>query len=144
MSKKFTIINVNEAGEITNRNNLKELFTLKKGRYMVEVSGADKRSLQQNKYIHAVLIPEFRKALNSVGYGEVKTDEQAKLVMKSMFLTREFPSETGGKPVHFVQDTSALTKEEMGVLIEEVIAFAAENMNYQIPFPGEILTLDYE
>lgn len=144
MSKQFIITRI-EDGVIQDISKLVRLCApLKDGKYEFSVSKVSKRSNPQNRYLHGVLIPEFRKALNSVGYGEVKTDEQAKLVMKSMFLTREFPSETGGKPVHFVQDTSALTKEEMGVLIEEVIAFAAENLSYQIPYPGEVLTLNYE
>lgn len=130
-------------GRVQNRKPLTVLLqSLKDGRYLLEITKPDKRSLQQNKYLHAVLIPEFRKALNSVGYGEVKTDEQAKLIMKSMFLTRE--TTNGEKPVHFVQDTHTLTKEELGILIEEVIQFAAENMNYQIPYPNEQTILSYD
>lgn len=141
MNKLF-IISQFKDGQLQNRTGLTKLFRgLKDGKYEISVTHISKRSNQQNRYLHGLLIPEFRKALNSVGYNEVKTDEQAKLIMKSMFLTREMPNESGGKPVHYVQDTSPLSKEEMGVLIEEVISFAAENMNYQIAYPNEQITM---
>lgn len=142
--KTFCIIET-KGGHVQNMTPFtKFLRELKDGRHILEAAPYNRRTNQQNKYLHAVLIPEFRKALNGVGYNEVKTNEQAKLVMKSMFLTRQVPNETGGKPVHFVQDTSALTKEELGILIEEVIQFAAENMNYQIMYPNEQALIDYE
>lgn len=141
MSKIFCISAFKD-GQLQNRTGLVKLFrSLKDGKYEISVTKISKRSNQQNRYLHGLLIPEFRKALNSVGYNEVKTDEQAKLIMKSMFLTREMPNESGGKPVHYVQDTSALSKEEMGVLIEEVIQFAATEMSYIIPYPNEQVML---
>lgn len=120
-----------------------ELSTMKDGFVKLEVHYVNQRSLPQNNYIHGVLIPEFRKALVSVGYGEIKTDEQAKRIMKSMFLTREVSNEVGGNPVHYVQDTSDLSKSEMGELIEDVIRFASENCNYQIAYPNEQLKADF-
>lgn len=141
MSKQF-IISQFKDGQLQNRTGLTKLFrSLKDGKYEISVTRVSKRSNPQNRYLHGLLIPEFRKALNSVGYNEVKTDEQSKLIMKSMFLTREMPNESGGKPVHYVQDTSALSKEEMGVLIEEVIQFAATEMSYVIPYPNEQLVM---
>lgn len=140
MNKEFIISSFKD-GQLQNRTGLIKLFrSLKDGRYEIAVTHISKRSGQQNRYLHGVLIPEFRKALNGVGYNEVKTDEQAKLIMKSMFLTREVSNDKGEK-VHFVQDTSALTKEEMSVLIEEVISFSAEHMSYTIPYPGEKMML---
>lgn len=144
MSKSFTIIHIKD-GILQNRKAVKILFdSLKDGRHLIEISGADKRSNQQNRYLHGILIPEFRKALNGVGYGEVKTDEQAKLILKSMFLTREIPNEEGGKSVHYVQETHTLTKEEFSILVDEVIRFAADEMNYQIMYPNEQAMIDYD
>ena len=140
--KAFAILR-KENGQIKNKAIVKALFDqLKDGRYQVEVHPYDKRTNPQNKYLHGILIPEFRKALNSVGYNEVKSDEQAKLIMKSMFLTREITN--GEKPVHYVQDTHTLTKEEMTVLVEEVIQFASEHMNYLIPYPNQQTMIEYE
>lgn len=141
MTKNFIILTKSEDGKVNGATINKFYDGLKPGKYELSAKKLNKRSLPQNSYIHAVLIPEFRKALNEVGYGEVKTNEQAKMIMKSMFLTRSVEGAPGSKPVHYVQDTHDLTKEEMGVLIDEVIRFAATEMNYQIPYPGEKLML---
>jgi hypothetical protein len=114
---------------------------LKDGRWYVEFSNRNKRTLPMNKYLHGVLIPEFRKALNSVGYAEVKNDHQAKLILKSMFLTGEVFNKETGEVIKYVKDTHDLTTIEMSELFEEVIRFTAANMDYQIPFPGEALKL---
>jgi hypothetical protein len=137
MPTPFTILNKTEDGKVNGTAIRKFFDGLKPGRYELSAKRLNKRSLQQNAYLHAVLIPEFRKALNEVGYNEVKTNEQAKLIMKSMFLTRSVEGAPGSKPVHYVQDTHDLTKEEMSTLIDEVIQFAAENLNYVIPYPNE-------
>jgi hypothetical protein len=137
MPTPFTILIKSDDGKV-NGTAIRRFFDgLKPGRYELAAKRLNKRSLQQNAYLHAVLIPEFRKALNEVGYNEVKTNEQAKLIMKSMFLTRSMEGAPGSKPVHYVQDTHDLTKEEMSTMIEEVIQFAAENLNYIIPYPNE-------
>lgn len=122
---------------------INEIKNSKDGTVRIEITYANKRTLPQNAYFHAVLVPEFRKALNDVGYHLLKTDEQCKRIIKSMFLTRELPNDEGGKPVHYIQDTSELTKEEMTILINEVIQFASENCNYVIPLPGEKLQFDF-
>lgn len=140
MAHPTTIVSIDESG-ISNRATVARFFKeLKIGRHELTAKHLNKRSLPQNAYLHGVLVPEFRKALNSVGYNEVKTDAQAKAVMKSMFLTREIESETGEK-IHYVQDTSELNKDEMGTLYDDVIQFCAEHMSYNIPYPNEQLMM---
>lgn len=142
--KSFCVIHT-EGGHIENVTSFtKWLRNLKDGKHILEASPYNKRSLPQNRYLHGVLIPEFRKALNSVGYDEVKDDIQAKLIMKSMFLKRRTANKETGEVIEYIQDTSDCTKEEIGILIDEVIKFCADEMNYQIPYPGEALTIDYE
>lgn len=144
MSKQSIIIKVKE-GKIDNVVSFsKVLRNLKDGSYEVEITPINKRSNPQNRYLHGVLIPEFRKALNSVGYDEVKTDAQAKRIMKAMFLKTEVFSKETGEVLEDIKDTSDLNKEEMNILIDDVIKFAAENMNYQIPYPNEQLLMNYE
>src|SRR5688572_19537067 len=132
-------------GEISNGQVLKKaLMDLNDGRWYVEFSNRNKRTLPMNAYLHGVLIPEFRKALNSVGYAEVKNDHQAKLILKSMFLTDETFNKETGEVIEYVKDTHDLTTIEMSELFEDVIRFTAANMDYQIPFPGEQLKVSYE
>lgn len=144
MAKSSIIVRI-DSGEIQNKVAVRTFFTgLSDGKWLLEADNSKKRTCQQNRYLHAVLIPEFRKALNGVGYDEVRTDEQAKLLMKSMFLTREIVSKETGEMLKYVEDTHNLTTFQLNELIEAVIKFAAENMNYQIPFPNEQLEMDYE
>lgn len=135
-----------ENGEIRNKASVRKQFDqLQDGRYLVRIENRNKRTLPMNAYLHAVLIPEFRKALNSVGYDEVKNDDQAKRVMKSMFLTDNITNKETGEVIQFIKDTHELTTIEMSSLFDEVIKFAAENMNYEIPYPNEQLQIfDHE
>jgi hypothetical protein len=133
-----------EFGQIKNKKSVREFFLLlKDGKYLLQVDNNKKRTLPQNSFLHGILIPEFKNALNSVGYDEVKTNGQAKLIMKSMFLTRETVNKETGEMIKYVQDTSDLTTVELNTLIDEVIKFTAENMNYTIPFPNEQLQMNY-
>jgi hypothetical protein len=109
------------------------------GKYKVTIERISKRSLPQNAYLHGILIPEFRKALNSVGYN-IRTDDQAKEVLKATFLKDKIVNEETGEVLEYIKPTSGLTKEELNILIEEVIRFCAENMSYEIPYPNEQLT----
>lgn len=129
-------------GAITNRAAVRKFFdTLPDGATILNAEKKKKtRSLQQNAFFHGVLIPEFRMALNSVGYDEVKNDDQAKLIMKSMFLTGSITNKETGEIITYIKDTHDLTTTQMMELIEDVIKFAAENMNYQIPYPNEQLS----
>jgi hypothetical protein len=118
------------------------LESLNDGRYKVQVSKTNKRSNPQNDYLHGVLIPEFRRALISVGY-EVQTEEHAKMLMKAKFLKTTIAN-ADGEYLETIKDTRDLTKEEMSNLFEEVIRFCAENMNYIIPYPNEQMQLNYD
>lgn len=141
MSKGWVIISIEE-GQIINPKPVRKLFnSLKDGKYNVEITKISRRSNQQNRYLHGLLIPEFRRALNSVGYDEVKDDEQAKEIMKQMFLKRQVVNKDTGEVLEYVQQTRDMTKEENNILIDEVIKFCAENMNYVIPYPNEQLTM---
>lgn len=144
MAKYLCILNIRDK-KILNPKTIKTLVeSLKDGKWKVEISTLDKRSLAQNAYLHGILIPEFRNALVSVGYDEVKTDSQAKQIMKSMFLSAETVNKETGEMIKYVRKTSDLTKEELNILIDEVIKFAAEHMNYQIPFPNEQVMMQFE
>lgn len=127
-------------GEITNKSTVRKYFDqLNDGRYVVKIENRNKRTLPMNAYLHGVLIPEFRNALVNCGYDEVKNDDQAKKILKAMFLTTSITNKETGEVINYVKDTSDLTTLEMSALFDEVIKFAAENMSYQIPYPNEQL-----
>lgn len=129
------ILHTSDTG-IVNRRAFDEFFKeMPKGRWLVDVKNINSRTLPQNAYLHGVLIPEFRKALNNVGY-DVKNDEQAKLVMKNMFLSRTIEREDGAV-LEYVEDTRNLTTTEMSTLVDDVVRFSAEHLGYVIPLPNE-------
>jgi hypothetical protein len=72
---------------IVNRDKVnRELAQLPPGLYEMKMIPKSERSLPQNNFFHGILVPEFRKALNGVGY-RIKNDTESKMVLKSMFLT---------------------------------------------------------
>lgn len=130
--------------KIVNRAALKKFFDgLTDGRYLLKAERKNKRTLNQNAYMHAVLIPCFREALNQAGYDEIRTDEDAKLVMKGLFLKTQVVNHETGEVIEFVKDTHKLSTVEMGELFEDVWRFAASNLNYTIPSPGETTTMNF-
>lgn len=142
---KLMCIAVKSEGKVQNPRTVKVFFdTLKDGKWKLEASSINQRSLAQNAYIHCLLIPEFRKALVSVGYDELRTDDQAKQIMKSMFLTAEIPNKETGEMIKYVRRTRDLSKGELNELIEAVIKFCAEHMNYIIPYPSEQVMMQFE
>lgn len=126
-------------GKINNPAKLNEFIrTAKSGRYFAKFQHISRRTLPQNAYLHGVLIPEFTNALRSVGYRVPEGYE--KEIFKETFLKVNLESEVNGQMISYTKHTADLTKEEMSDLIDEVIQFCAENMNYSIPYPNEQLS----
>lgn len=141
MKKDFTIIRIIDGG-IDNIKGIVNLFVgVPDGKYIVERSRYNKRSNQQNRYLHGLLIPEFKNALRDAGYDEVRTDDQAKEIMKNMFLKISTPNLNTGEAIEYTRHTSELTKAELNELIDAVIKFCAESLNYQIAYPNEQMNL---
>lgn len=139
MAKEFII--QKRKNKWVNTANLNSfLESLEDGGYKATVVKTNKRSNPQNDYLHGLLIPEFRRALVSVGYA-IRSDEDAKTILKQTFLKEVITNDVGSK-IETVKDTSMLNKDEMSTLFDEVIRFCAENMSYQIPYPGEQMEID--
>lgn len=135
-----------ENGKIVQKRLIRVKFgKLIDGQYKIKIEKASKRSLKQNAYLHAVLIPEVRKALENQGY-RIKDEVEAKQIFKAMFCTHkiENPNENSDLPIiHLVKDTSNMTKKEISELIDEVIQFCAEHLSWQIPYPNEQTRFNY-
>lgn len=136
MSKTTIIVNISDG--IQNKKTVKAFFdSLPDGRYLLTADSTKKRTLPQNAYLHGVLIPEFKNAIRNAGYDEMRSDEQAKQLMKQMFLKRSVTNINTGEVLEYVEDTHNLKTVEFNVLIEDVIKFCAETLNYIIHFPNE-------
>ena len=79
--------------------------------------------------------------LVAMGFAEVKTFDDAKMVIKALFCKRSIVNHDTGETIEIIKDTSALTKAEFNELIENVIKWGSEYLGIQIPFPNEQIDL---
>lgn len=129
---------------IQNRQVLAKAFKeLKDGRYKVSIENANHRSNNQNSYVHGVIIPLVYEGLRDAGFEDIKTKEDAKLVIKTLFLKKKIYNPNNGDTIEVTRHTSELTTLEMNEFIEDVIRWGAEYLNIQIPYPNEQLQLSY-
>lgn len=112
------------------------LNDLPSGRYKVRIENEDQRTLNQNSWFHAVL-PEIKMALNNMGYDEVKTNEDAKDVVKALFFKKEVTN--GTETIEVIQGTSKTSKVDFTSKAEEIIKWAAEYLGIQIAPPEKQL-----
>jgi thioredoxin-related protein len=124
-------------GEVDNRAQLvKFIEEMKKeeGVHYIKREKKNKRTSPQNRYMH-LMFSLIQKGFYDRGYREIKSTEDAKYVMKELFLAYTVENETGGK-VKLVRRTRDLNKEQMAEFIDECIQFAAENLDVVIPPPN--------
>jgi len=128
--------------KITNPQVIRKAFTdLSDGRYIIKIDKANKRSLPQNAYYHGVIIPLVLEGLKDIGYNEIRSHEDAHEVLKYLFLKKQIPNENTGEVVEILGSTAKLTTTEFNLFIDQVIQWAAEYLNVQIPLPNEQLQL---
>jgi thioredoxin-related protein len=122
-------------GKVDNRAQLaKFINSLEDGVHYLKAEKKNKRSSNQNRYMH-LMFSLIQKGFYDRGYREIKSTEDAKYVMKELFLAYTVENETGGK-VKLVRRTRDLNKEQMAEFIDECIQFAAENLDVVIPPPN--------
>jgi hypothetical protein len=98
----------------------------------------NRRSLEQNAYLHGVVIPEIRLGMIEAGYSPAECSTEAvKDFLKFRFAKKELVNEKTGEIIETVQPTSQMNTAEMTDFIEEVRRFASEYLNRYIPSPNE-------
>jgi hypothetical protein len=115
---------------------LKAFRGLKSGRYRCEIYSTNKRSLNQNSYLH-VVFTLAQKGLHDLGYDWIRNMEDAKDFYKRMFLTIERPNVQTGEIYKVVRRTRDLSKDEMGEFIDKVREHQLEWAGVNIPTPDE-------
>lgn len=141
--KKQVLIFYKKNGEITNKKVVRQAIDmLQDGRYKMEITGASKRSNSQNAYFHSVILSYVLEGLQNTGYEDVKTLEDAKTVVKSLFLKEKIINkETGELLTEYVRESSSLTTGEFKVFIDQILQWSAEYLGISIPLPGEPATI---
>ena len=112
------------------------LNDLPPGRYKVIVENEDKRTPQQNKWIHSVL-PEILMGLRAVGYDEIKTTEDAKDLIKALFFKKQVTN--GIETIDVIQGTSKTSKLDFVSRSEDIIKWANEYLGIDVAPPDKQL-----
>lgn len=122
-----------EDGKITNKKTVKGFFTLlDDGRYKITIQKSNKRTLQQNNWLHAVL-PDILDGLRNMGYNELKTNEDAKTVVKALFFKKTITN--GIEEIEVIEDTSKTSKEDFVDRANQIITWAKEYLGIDIAPP---------
>lgn len=123
---------------VVNKRDLgRAIESLPDGRYLFKIERKDKRSTQQNRYLHGVMLPIIRDALRDAGWNNIKTIEDAKDYVKIKFLKYDVVNEKTGEVSEMYRNTSALTKLQFMELVQDVQIWLMEFFNIDLPEPGE-------
>lgn len=108
---------------------------LKDGQYTVEIQKySGKRSSNQNRYFHGIVVPMVLDGLRNAGFDDVKDNEDAKAVIKILFLKQEITN--GTETFTVTRDTHNLSAVEMMTFIDDVVKWASEYLGIFIPAPN--------
>lgn len=141
--RKQVFIHVSK-NRITNRQVIAKAFDELKetdGCTRLTFEAANKRSNPQNRFLHGVVFPIVCDGLRAAGFDEIKTPEDAKAVVKELFLKELFANHKTGECLTRTKKTSELTTIEMMQFIEDVQKWSAEYLGCVIPDPNQQLEL---
>lgn len=125
-------------GKIQNPEVIRKIIAnLGDGHHMVKVTSQKARSKPQNAYFHGVMLPIIVDGLREAGWDDVHDAEDAKNIVKALFLTRTSVNKKTGETAEMIRNTSGLTTLEFTEFIDRLIKWGAEYLNIQIPYPNE-------
>lgn len=138
-----TILHITN-GELKNQSSFRKSIAGLNGKYLVKITKANQRSLQQNKFYWAVCVPMVKDGLRNMGYDQVRTESDAHEVLKSLFLKVQLVNENTGEVLtEYVNSTTKLSTVLFMDYIDSIIKWAAEYLGIQIPFPNEQMQIEY-
>jgi len=132
MSKDF--IAIKNHGEWKSKSFSEYLKSLPDGRYKITISKSDKRTLAQSDWFHAVL-PAIKDALRGAGFNDVRSNDDAKEVVKALFFKKEITN--GIEVIPVIKGTSATSKLDFSARADEIIQWGREYLNIDIAPPGK-------
>ncbi len=126
-------------GKFVNTGKLKAYNdSLPDGTYKLIIDHSKKRSNDQNAYYWGVVVPLVFQGLRDAGFDQVKSNEDAHLIMKSLFLKQQIPNNEG-EVIEFVKSTTDLKTVDFAAYLLSIFQWAAEYLGVQIPEPNEQL-----
>lgn len=111
------------------------LNSLPDGRYIAgELKLYKARSLPQNAFYWAVVVPMVYQGLRDAGFN-LRHNDDAHEVLKTLFL--KVQDEKAGIKIERIKSTTELTTTEFMEFLEAIAVWAYDYLNIVIPNPGE-------
>ena len=107
---------------------------LEDGRYKITISKANKRTLDQNSWFHSVL-PAIKDALRDAGFDDVRSEDDAKAVVKGLFFKKYISN--GCETIPIIEGTSESTKLDFASRADDIIKWAKDYLNIDVAPPGK-------
>ena len=140
MTSQIAISIVN--GKIANAKTVRAAFdSLEDGRYSLKFETINKRSLPQNSYYWSAVVPIVKDGLRANGFNDVKTNGDAHMVLKHLFLKRHIKSEISDELIVVETSTTELNKEGFNIYLEDIYQWASTYLGIVIPQPNEQISL---
>jgi len=93
-----------------------------------------KRSLNQNAYYRACVIPILQQGIAELGHKFSR--DTVHEMMKAKFLTEDIPLNDSGEFITRIKSTTELNKEQFGDYIDQINAWGIEYLGVTIPPPN--------
>ncbi len=139
----FEIISEVKNGTLTrNRNLIKDAIATFEGKQIViKIEKAKKkRSTQQNRFYHGIIIPIVQNCLKEAGH--IMTNESTHDLIKLKFLKEAlFVNEETGEVIERIKSTTELSTSQFMDLLAEINNFTFEYFGVSLPSPNDDLTL---
>lgn len=126
--------------KVINMDEFRKAFSqLKDGKHLVTVKDMQRRSVPQNAYYWAVVVPMVRKGLYDAGFDAVRTNDDAHEVIKHIHLKKRMVSKQTGEVIDTARSTTELNMPDFNDFLEHVCRWSAEYLNVIIPSPNQQL-----
>lgn len=135
---------INGKPKISRRSELDEVLQSFEGKdFTLTIEKKKKsRSLSQNGYYHAVVVPLIRQGL--IDIGTKLTREETHEILKMKFLKKEIVNESTGEILTYTGSTAELTTVQFMDFISEVQQWSSEFLNVVIPDPASQTNFEFE
>lgn len=100
------------------------------------------RSLSQNAYYWAVVVPMVYEGLRAAGYDEVTSEEDAHEVIKPMFFKKVIYSEKHDA-LEKIESSADFSTAEFSEKMEQIAVWAFDFLGITIPPPNSQMSIEY-
>lgn len=141
MNYEFHYRTENDKIILENSNGFKQVAKMFERGTLTVSKRKKERSIQQNSYYWAAVIPITKQGLIDAGYQNIGIAEVHQL-LKGMFLKKEIVNEATGDILTLAGSTAELSTVEFLEFIEKIATWLAEYLNVILPEPGQQIEIE--